>query len=58
MNKFTIIGCASLVALVLAGFGPNPWRASADPTPQASIAPFELTLASHFVPVAAVADTF
>jgi hypothetical protein len=58
MNKYTIVGCVSLFALMLAGFAPNGWRHSADATSMSSIAPFALTLAAEPLPVTAGADTF
>jgi hypothetical protein len=58
MNKYTIVGCVSLFALLLAGFAPHAWRQSADATPISSIAPFALTLAAEPMPVFVGADTF
>jgi hypothetical protein len=58
MNKFTIVGCVSLFALMLAGFGPNPWRAPTEVTASISIAPSALTLSAGAIPLASAADTF
>jgi hypothetical protein len=58
MNKYTIIGCVSLFALMLAGFAPSAWRPSVDATPMSSIAPFALMVSAEPMPVSAAADTF
>jgi hypothetical protein len=56
MNRFTIIGCVSIVALMVAGFG--PWRPSTEPSAISSIEPFALMLSAQPMPVASGADTF
>ena len=58
MNKYTVIGCVSLFALMLAGFAPNGWRKPVDAITMSSIEPFTLTVSGGQLPISASADTF
>jgi len=58
MNKYMVVGCVSLFALMLAGFAPNGWRQPVEALPMSSIEPFTLTLSAGVIPVSGSADTF